>query len=271
VNKLPLRQFPIGGSVQADATISFQQIELAPPGSVSDFLYGVPFSLRGDWFYCDAGSEGTARVDFYGQAQGSDPQSFTVAAGFLYRRPFNQIRVYCNYLDRLTGGAQRTYPDPNNPTYMVTIAPPTLRVYYGTGPCPFETPVDSRGNGTLSTQNSGAVNTAAVCSRYFSVAEGMILRSVSWSARKVGVAADASQFMGDLQLTDGTNTTGFGFVNPDSLQVINVVGATTGWAQFKVRDFVVPKGVGRVYANIYDRGTTVTQLFTQQQIDAFAG
>jgi len=121
-----MKRIPGGAGELADTRVGatfvdFTNTSLFPQGSIGSTV----IELHGDWLYCDTSSVGAVECDL--DKNFDDSMAVTLAPGRVFRRKFDQIRIF-------SSGASLPPTIPG-----VSVLPnPGLSLFYGEGPCPFD-------------------------------------------------------------------------------------------------------------------------------------
>jgi hypothetical protein len=231
-------------TMQQNASISFQQIPLGD--GANHRADPVTLDIRGDWLYVDALSSGLVRADLYGQVA-SDVQTLALVGGAVIDRPFTKLRLFwqqmtfANVRGAQVAGGQSVIADA-----------PSIRIFYGVGPCPFQPGTETRGAGLIDADAAPTFSTT-LASFPFRVSEGCVLRHAWYSVSGTTLAAlPANLIAEDLSFTDannvaltGTNIASFGQSMPPDVAVISGSGiAAAGTVRIQARwnNIIVPRG-----------------------------
>lgn len=233
-------QFPAArAQAQQNLSASINYFEIDTQGifaiaqqSVTDpFGSATLDTVRGDWLYIPQDSQLALRADII-TLNPADTTAVELSPGVVIRAPIQRIRVYC----QLPSGANTLMVNPVNPY-------PVLRIFYGTGPCPFDSTAAPRAGHLLAPSSNTAGTPSNITQRY-RVNEGMLC-SVDFGYSRVLAAGDLADFQAYVDL-ETTTTVLLGrvvpanFVKRDVLVALAGAVQVFGYAHFE--PFIVPRG-----------------------------
>jgi hypothetical protein len=234
-------QFPAAKQVATQnlsASINYFEIDsqtlfvLAGSPSFAD-PYGVATldTVRGDWLYVPQDSQLALRADIV-TLNPADTTAVELSAGMVVRAPIQRIKVYC----QLPSGANALPVNPPNPY-------PVLRIFYGTGACPFDSTATPRAGHLLGLSSSVAGTPSSVSNRY-RVNEGMQV-AVDFGMSRVLAAGDLADFYAYVAL-ETSATVELGRIAPANFTKRDVLAALGGAVQCfgnaHFEPFIVPRG-----------------------------
>jgi hypothetical protein len=234
----------------------------------ASFASGIPFPgsillpWRGAWLAVDRGSVGTPSATFLKEDQ--DGSTVTLTPGSVFKTQFDGVRLF--YQPTSLGQANfglGNYPLTSNTLGISICAPnidaaPKLRVFYGTGECPFESSDSPFGSDTPSIigfyiSKFGAAASPPYTTWAYACIPGAVL-DVDLNATRVQVSGSpfpllsAQMEWGDSHAFSGPSATADASANflrfPDFVNVINDTG-TTPQCHFQAswRNVNVPRSV----------------------------
>jgi len=240
-------------------TLSELWVDLNSPafvtnGSAGQALWsGVPYEIHGDWLYVDRSSVGCPQITLYGE--NDDSKSFAAHPGALIQTAFDRIRVF-------SGQAYVGTP----PLNESGVLNPGMRIFYGTGTCPFiptggelgsTHPIDYTVN-TFSTSSPTAAVTTAVL-----IPEGAML-DVYTHFLQTTSAANTSILRAMISLNSPYGEVGI--IQPDYSEINDVTTAAAGVTARTISTFRNVRATRHAYyaqIRAFNYGTEATNNIAQ--------
>jgi hypothetical protein len=222
------------------------------PGAVANTvsLYQYP-GIKGDWLFVDGATVGACEADLWKRSD--DSMTVTLAPGRRFDIPFDQLNVFLS-------PAQAS-------TFTVlgsgVLANPGISLFYGTGPCPFDSFERVLGSAQpiayapgASTDTAALLTTSAVA-----IPQGANINA-SITASQLTTVTETSLLRATLTFNmAGGGTLVYAPTFETNVDVATAaVGTSRVWARWQ--DIRAPLGAVSVFLNVANVGTAATNTIT---------
>ena len=190
---------------------------------------------NGDWLYVDRSSVGAPLATF--QSQNSDQATFTLSPGRVIKMPFERVQIIYNVVNAASS------PSTVSPQNGVVISEnPLLRVWYGSGECPFEESQSPEGGDSpvpVGVVIAGSSTPSAYSATFFVPHGSYVIVSAAFTKNVATALLVPSLIIGGQLVAAGL------VMNPDSI-AYNQGGASAGGILVCKWKFRMPRGYFQV-------------------------
>jgi hypothetical protein len=213
------------------------------------------FEMHGDWIYVDTSSVGAVEADLFKNQD--DSMAVTLAPGRVFRQKFDQVRIFST-----VASVPPTLPGGN------CLANPGLTIFYGMGPCPFDScDFEQSKQPVLYSTNFTAFGVALSSSLTIAVPQGASLTASIAGTQTTG-AAETSLLRAWMvfSLPGGV----FYKIAPDFSVQNDITVAAAGLASVQARwtKVKVPLGAFAVQFQVVNIGNAATNNIVQMASSA---
>jgi hypothetical protein len=224
----------------------------------TSLAYGSGYLLeqaRGDWLYVEPTSVSGALGVLQG-AVGGESDTVALVPGRVIRKRFNRLRIYCEqfFPPPVVFNAGNTQQPQNYPVLLN----PNVKIFFGTGPCPFADLSFPFGS-TLpaATTSDGFANTAPVYYVEYPVTPGALFDAYMSATKPVAIT-ETSILIANINYISENGAGGIN-IGPTLVQSFSYqsvpAAASSAVLSATYSNVRVPRGMNRARVQIVDRGS----------------